>query len=167
MGIIGYGRIGKATARLAQAFGMQVLAYTPEQIWQPEFTSLVDLETVFRESDVVSLHCPLTSNNVEMVNAEKLKLMKPTAFLINTSRGGLIDENALAESLNSDRLAGAGLDVLSIEPPIVESPLFTAKNCFVTPHIAWATRASRQRLLDTVVENVAAFLRGELRNVVY
>ena len=166
MGIVGFGRIGQATARLAHAFGMRVLAYDAFPVKGPEFAQLVDLETVFRESDVISLHCPLTPDNEKLVNAERLQLMKPTSFLINTSRGPLVDEQALAEALNAGRLAGAGLDVIRVEPPTGDNRLFSAKNCFVTPHIAWATRESRARLMGTVIDNVAAFLAGEPQNVV-
>jgi glycerate dehydrogenase len=166
MGIIGYGRIGRATAHLARAFGMQVLANNRTGIEDDSGVRTVNLETVFRESDVVSLHCPLTPQTRQLVNRERLALMKPTAFLINTSRGPLIDEEALADALNNGCLAGAGLDVLEIEPPRQRNPLYGAKNCYITPHIAWATRSSRQRLLDMAIGNVAAFLRGELRNVV-
>ena len=121
---------------------------------------------MFRESDVVSLHCPLTADTRELVSRERLALMKPSAFLINTSRGQLVDEHALADALNSGRLAGAGLDVLSTEPPSPDNPLISAKNCYITPHIAWATRASRKRLLEESVENVACYLRGKPRHVV-
>jgi glycerate dehydrogenase len=124
------------------------------------------LDDVFGKSDVVSLHCPLTKENTGMVNARRLARMKPTAFLINTSRGPLVDEPALAEALDAGRLAGAGLDVLAVEPPVPDNPLLNAKNCFVTPHIAWATRSARSRLLDTVVENVRAFMDGKPQNVV-
>jgi glycerate dehydrogenase len=166
MGIVGFGRIGRATSQLAQAFGMQVLAYNRSPIDVLAGVRVVDLETLFSESDVVSLHCPLTPETRRLVSRERLALMKPTALLINTSRGPLVDEAALADSLNAGRLAGAGVDVLECEPPADGNPLFTAKNCYITPHIAWATRASRQRLLDEAVENVAAFLRGTPRNVV-
>ena len=166
MGIVGFGRIGQATGKLADAFGMRVLAYDAFPVKGPEFAQMVELETVFRESDVVSLHCPLTPENENLVNAERLQLMKPTAYLINTSRGPLVDEQALADALNSDRLAGAGLDVVRVEPPQGDNPLFSAKNCYVTPHIAWATRSSRQRLLNTSVDNVEAFLQGRVENVV-
>ncbi len=166
MGIIGFGRIGQGTAKLAHAFGMHVLAYDPLAVSCPDFSKLVDLETVFRESDVISLHCPLTKENENLVNSKRLSWMKPTAYLINTARGPLVDEQALADALNSDRLAGAGLDVVRVEPPTSENPLFTAKNCFVTPHIAWATQASRGRLLGTAIDNVAAYLGGQPRNVV-
>ena len=160
MGIIGYGRIGQATARLARAFGMRVIAYNRSPINSSDMVESVDLETVFRESDVLSLHCPLTESNDGLVNAERLAWMKPTAFLINTARGPLIDEFALAAALNSGHLAGAGLDVICVEPPSSENPLFTARNCYVTPHIAWATRASRQRLMDTVCRECGGISRG-------
>ena len=166
MGIIGFGRIGQTTARVAHAFGMRVLAYDAFPVEGPDYVDLVDLETVFRESDVVSLHCPLTAENENLVNAQRLQLMKPTAFLINTGRGPLVDEDALAEALNAGRLAGAGLDVIRVEPPTGDNPLFSAKNCYVTPHIAWATRESRTRLINTTTENVAAFLAGQPQNVV-
>jgi glycerate dehydrogenase len=126
----------------------------------------VGLEELFRRSDVISLHCPLTPETTGLVNAERLRLMKPSAFLINTGRGPLVDERALADALNSGRIAGAGLDVLSSEPPPADHPLLTARNCCITPHIAWATRAARQRLLNIAVENVRAFLAGTPQNVV-
>jgi glycerate dehydrogenase len=166
MGIVGFGRIGQAVAKLARAFGMKVIANSRSAIDASFGVRAVDMETVFRESDVVSLHCPLTPETTRLVNRERLALMKPTAFLINTSRGALVDEAALADALNSGRLAGAGLDVLDVEPPREDNPLFAAKNCYITPHIAWATRESRQRLLDLSVENVAEFLAGRARNVV-
>ncbi len=167
MGIVGLGRIGTATAQLATAFAMDVLAYdlaAPAEL--PSGIEMAELERVFRESDVVCLHCPLTPQTQELVNRDRLALMKPTAFLINTSRGPLVDEPALAEALNAGRIAGAGLDVLAAEPPRSDNPLLGAKNCFITPHIAWATKAARSRLLDTVVENIRAFLDGCPQNVV-
>lgn len=166
MGIVGFGRIGQATARLARAFGMQVLAHNRSAIKESDGIRGADMDSVFRESDVVSLHCPLTADTQRLVNRERLALMKPTAFLINTSRGALVDEAALAEALNNGRLAGAGLDVLDTEPPADQNPLYSAKNCYITPHIAWATRASRQRLLDMAIDNVAAYLRDEPQNAV-
>ncbi len=167
MGIVGLGRIGEATARLALAFGMKVLAYTP----RPRASAIpgieaATLDTLFRESDFISLHCPLTPDTQHLVNAQRLAMMKPTAFLINTSRGPLIDEAALAEALNAGRIAGAGLDVLSVEPMTPDNPLRTARNGHITPHNAWATRAARERLMDTVVSNVRAFLSGHPVNVV-
>ena len=167
MGIVGFGKIGRATARLARAFGMNVIVYDvtmPSEM--PEGCRMAELETIFRASDVVSLHCPLTPQTENLVDAERLALMKPTAFLINTSRGPLIDEQALADALNNNRIAGAGMDVLSTEPPAKDNPLLGAKNCHITPHIAWATRAARERLLKVTIDNVAAFLSGRPQNVV-
>lgn len=167
MGIVGLGRIGKAVARLAQAFGMEVIGYDvvrPSDL--PEGCRMVGLEDVFRLGDVVSLHCPLTPETERLVNKERLCLMKRTAFLVNTSRGPLVDETALAEALNGGEVAGAGLDVVASEPPGGDNPLLKAKNCYITPHIAWATRAARERLLRVTVENVAAFLNGRGQNVV-
>ena len=167
MGIIGFGRIGKATAKLALAFGMKVIAYdVVKPSSMPEGCQFVDLEDVFRSSDVVSLHCPLTPQTQYIINKECLELMKNTAFLINAGRGPLVDEQALAQALNNEVIAGAGLDVLSSEPPEKDNPLLKAKNCYITPHIAWATRSARQRLLKVVVDNVAAFLAGNPQNVV-
>jgi len=167
LGIVGFGRIGRAVAGLARAFGMKVIVYdviVPAEM--PDGCRMAELEEVFRDADVLSLHCPLTPRTEKLVNAERLALMKPTAFLINTSRGPLIDEPALAEALNAGRLAGAGLDVLSAEPPAADNPLLTAKNCYITPHIAWATRSARQRLLSIAIDNVAAFVAGKPQNVV-
>lgn len=167
MGIVGFGRIGRATARSARAFGMNVIVHdilTPSEM--PDGCRMVELEDIFRESDVVSLHCPLTPQTENLINAERLALMKPTAYLINTSRGLLIDEQDLADALNKDRIAGAGVDVLSAEPAAKDNPLLTAKNCYITPHIAWATRAARERLLRVSIDNVVAFLAGKPQNVV-
>jgi glycerate dehydrogenase len=145
---------------------MKVLACARTAGSAPPFASFVELETLFRESDVVSLHCPLTPQTANLVNARRLSLMKPTAFLLNTSRGPLVDEPALADALNSGRIAGAALDVLSKEPPRADNPLLTARNCLITPHLAWATRAARSRLMTIAVENVRAFLQGKAQNVV-
>ena len=167
MGVVGFGRIGRATAGLALAFGMEVLACDPVVPADvPEGVEIVELEAIFRRSDVVSLHCPLTPETQQLVDQDRLASMKTSAFLINTSRGPLVDEQALAAALGSGGIAGAGLDVLSVEPPPPDNPLLRAKNCFVTPHIAWATRAARERLLGTVVENLSAFLEGRPQNVV-
>ncbi len=171
MGIVGFGAIGRRVALLARAFGMRVLVHTrhPENYRQmPEGREVefVDLDSLFRESDAVSLHCPLTPQTQGLVDAARLAQRKRSALLINTGRGPLVDEAALAAALNEGRLAGAGLDVLSVEPPPADNPLLQAKNCFITPHIAWATRAARERLLATVVENVRAFLAGKPQNVV-
>jgi glycerate dehydrogenase len=167
MGIIGLGRIGQTTARLALDFGMKVIYFDVEKSITPHVEAQsVDLDTLFKESDVVSLHCPLTDSNFQLVNEQRLKLMKPTAFLINTSRGPLIDQKALADALNAGKIAGAGLDVLSREPPEADNPLLKAKNCYITPHIAWATRAARQRLMDIALTNIRAFMNGKSQNVV-
>ena len=163
---MGFGRIGRAVGELGAAFGMKVLACDPTAEAAPPFVRFVELDALFRESDVVSLHCPLTPQTANLVNAQRLALMKPTAFLLNTSRGPLVDEPALADALNSGRIAGAGLDVLSTEPPPADNPLLTAKNCIITPHLAWATRAARSRLMKIAVENVRAFLQGRPQNVV-
>jgi len=167
MGIVGFGRIGRTVADLAVAFGMKVLAHS-RTISQEKSQNIdfVDLSRLFRTADVVSLHCPLTTETKHLVNAERLSSMKPTAFLLNTSRGPLIDEPALAKALNSDQIAGAAVDVLEAEPPRADNPLFTAKNCLITPHIAWATRSARARLMATAVANAKAFLDGKLQNVV-
>jgi glycerate dehydrogenase len=159
LGIIGFGRIGKMVGQLAEAFGMKVLTYSRKQ-------PVAEMETLFRRSDIISLHCPLTPQTEHLVNEKRLAWMKPTAFLLNTSRGPLIDESALAKALNEGRIAGAGLDVLAVEPPTADNPLLRAKNCLITPHIAWATRAARSRLMEAVVENLRAFLAGESKNVV-
>ena len=159
LGIIGFGKIGKMVGQLAEAFGMKVLTYSRKQ-------PVAEMETLFRRSDIISLHCPLTPQTEHLVNEKRLAWMKPTAFLLNTSRGPLIDESALAKALNEGRIAGAGLDVLAVEPPTADNPLLRAKNCLITPHIAWATRAARSRLMEAVVENVRAFLTGESKNVV-
>lgn len=167
LGLVGFGNVGRGVAQAGTAFGMRVLAHTrtvPKS--GVEGVSFTDLETVFRQSDIVSLHCPLTEATRQLINRERLAWMKPTAFLINTGRGPLVDEAALADALNAGRLAGAGLDVLSTEPPTADNPLLAARNCVITPHIGWATRAARERLMRIAVENVRAFLAGQPQNVV-
>jgi glycerate dehydrogenase len=167
MGILGFGRIGAATAGAARAFGMQVIAYDPRSEGiRSAGVEAVSLEELFGRSDVLTLHCPLNDSTRAIVNQERLRLMKRSAFLINTSRGGVVDENALALALNEGWIAGAGLDVLSSEPPPSDHPLLNARNCIITPHIAWATRAARERLMSEVVENLRAFLQGKRRNIV-
>ncbi|HVV71023.1 MAG TPA: D-2-hydroxyacid dehydrogenase [Verrucomicrobiae bacterium] len=166
MGIIGFGRIGRAVSELARAFGMKVLVLHRASVANSTGFQTVSLETLFRESDVISLHCPLTPETAKLVNAERLSWMKPSAFLLNTSRGPLVDEEALANALNAGQIAGAGLDVLSQEPPLPDNPLLRARHCIVTPHHAWATQAARSRLLKTAVANVRAFLSGSPQNVV-
>ncbi|HVI48198.1 MAG TPA: D-2-hydroxyacid dehydrogenase [Chitinophaga sp.] len=165
LGIVGLGEIGRAVARIALAFGMKVIAYHhhPERD-KMEGVTFVDLATCFREADIVSLHCPLNTNNREFVNIDLLRTMKKTALLINTSRGPLIREQDLAEALKAGVIAGAGLDVLSAEPPAENNPLLTAPNAIITPHIAWATRAARKRLQQTAIENVKTFLNGTVIN---
>lgn len=167
MGLVGFGAIGQAVARIGRAFEMCVLVHTrsPDSQRWPEI-EFVPLDEVFSRADVVSLHCPLTSETSRLVDARRLALMKRSAFLINTGRGPLIDEAALARALDDEILAGAGLDVLSQEPPAADNPLLAAHNCLITPHLAWATKAARQRLLDTVIANIEAFLSGTPRNQV-
>ena len=164
LGIVGYGRIGRATAQIGRAFGMKILAADaiqndPDADWR-------SVEDLLRESDVVSLHCPLTPETNGLMNAERLRLMKPTAFLLNTSRGPLIVNQDLADALNSYVIGGAGLDVLDVEPPTQGNPLIGARNCIVTPHMAWATKEARARLMDIAVENLRVFLAGLPANVV-
>ena len=166
LGIVGLGRIGVTVAEIGRALGLKVIAHNYSTKSGPPFIRFVDLESLFHTSDVVSLHCPLTPLTQKLVNAERLAWMKPSAFLLNTSRGPLIDEPALAAALNAGRLAGAGLDVLSVEPPPAENPLLSAKNCIITPHNAWGTSAARARLLHIAVENVRTFLDGKPQNVV-
>ena len=165
LGIIGLGTIGRKTAELGQAFGMKVIAHSrsPKSVAGVE---MVDQESLFRQSDVISLHTALTAENTGLINADRLGWMKPSAFLINTARGGLVQEADLAAALNEGRIAGAGLDVLSSEPPPPDNVMLSAKNCLVTPHNAWQTREARARLIEIVVENLARFVRGEPRNVV-
>ena len=167
LGLVGFGRIGRAVAELAAAFGMKVLVHSrTAPLPVPAHVELAGLDDVFRRSDVVSLHCPLTPETQHLVNAARLALLKPTAFLINTSRGPLIHDLALAAALNAGQLAGAALDVLSVEPPPADHPLLRARNCLITPHLAWATRAARARLLTTAVANVRAFLAGQPQHMV-
>lgn len=164
-GIVGYGAIGKAVAKVAEAFGMRVIVHTRTP-GTKDGILYADLDTVLKESDIVSLHCPLSPDTENLVNSSRLILMKNTAILINTSRGPLVDEKALAGALNTGQIAGAALDVLSTEPPPDSNPLLTAPNCILTPHIAWATRAARKRLMDTVVGNVRAWISGQPINLV-
>ena len=161
MGIVGFGNIGKATANLALAFGMEVYVYSSKpQSLLPQSIQKRTLDELFKECDVVSLHCPLTSDTLELVNASRLALMQPSAILINTGRGPLINEKDLADALNEGCIAGAGLDVLSIEPPRKDNPLLKARNCFITPHIAWATKEARERLMSIAVNNLKSYLQG-------
>ena len=167
IGIVGCGAIGREVAQLASAFGMNILV---NDIVPPVNlncdTKFVELDMLFHQSDIVSLHCPLTPQTENLVSRQRLEMMKSSAFLINTSRGPLIDELALAEALDKGIIAGAGLDVLVQEPPVADNPLFAARNCYITPHIAWATASARKRLMRVVVENVKAFLRSSPQNIV-
>ena len=167
MGIFGLGRIGKAVAERARAFGMKVIAYTPRIHGdEPEWIDIVSLDEMLNNSDVVSMHCPLTPETEGIVNNDFISKMKNGAYFINTSRGTVVDEKALADALNSGKLGGAGLDVLSTEPPKKDNPLLSAKNCFITPHIAWASFETRQRLIGIFEENIKAFTNGKPQNVV-
>jgi len=168
MGIVGFGRIGRRVGQLAHAFGMEVLAADVSRAEPPPYGPFAwaDVAELFAAADVVSLHCPQTPRTAGMVNAELLARMKPSAFLINTSRGGLVVEADLAEALNAGRIAAAAVDVVSAEPIAPDNPLLTAKNCIVTPHIAWASLEARRRMMAVTAENVAAFLAGRPINVV-
>lgn len=168
MGLIGLGDIGSHVARIAQAFDMNVIAYrkTPAQTKDSNI-EMVSLEDVFRKSDVISLHCPLTDETRELINRDRLSWMKSNALLLNTGRGPLINEEDLAEALKNNVIAGAGLDVLSSEPPAADNPLLSAPNCIITPHIAWASFEARKRLLQMVADNLKAFESGEPISVVF
>lgn len=167
-GIVGYGAIGRRVAEIARALGMRVVASSRSRPagMSAEGVEFLSLDDVFRTADVVSLHCPLTPETKQFVNADRLASMKPSAYLVNTARGGLVDEQALADALAAGRIAGAGLDVLTQEPPRAGSPLLTAPNCVITPHVAWATRKARARLIAAAAANLAAFLAGRPQNVV-
>lgn len=169
LGIVGLGNTGSATARMAQAMGMQVMAVsskTEEMLRPLGIRKASGYEQLFSEADVVSLHCPLTDETRHLVNRERLSLMKPTAILINTGRGPLLDEQAVADALTEGHLYAVGVDVLTEEPPRKGSPLITAPRCYITPHIAWASAAARRRLISIATSNVAAFLRGEPQNCI-
>lgn len=165
IGLVGLGHTGMATAKIALAFGMKVIAVTSKSNL-PEGIRSVSYSELWRQSDIVSLHCPLCDNNRHLINAEVLNQIKPTAILINTGRGPLIDEQALADALNAGKIMASAVDVLSTEPPKADNPLLTAKNCYITPHIAWATIEARQRLMDIAIGNVKAFIDGNPVNVV-
>lgn len=169
LGIVGLGNIGRAVACIALTFGMKVMAYSSkseEALAEMGIQKAASYEDIFRTADVVSLHCPLNAQTKHLVNAERLALMKPSAILINTGRGPLIDEEALADALNSGKIYAAGVDVLTQEPPRAGSPLIGARNCYITPHVAWATRAARERLDKIAFDNVRAYLSGTPQNVV-
>lgn len=164
-GIIGFGRIGRATAQLAKAFGMNVIACS-RTTKGDEFVPMVPLDELLKRSDVISLHCPLFAETRGMINRENIAKMKDGVLLLNTSRGPLICEEDLAQALESGKVAGAAVDVLTQEPPDEENPLLHAKNCIVTPHIAWASKESRTRLMDTAVQNLRSYLAGHPQNLV-
>jgi glycerate dehydrogenase len=168
MGIVGFGRIGRRVGELARAFGMSTLAYDafPPQSPGDGLVTWCTVDELFARSDVISLHCPLTDQTAGLVNRDRLRLVKPTAFLINTARGCLVVEADLADALNAGRLAGAALDVVSREPIRPDNPLLSANSCLITPHIAWATDQARRRLMEATVANVEAFLSGRPINVV-
>lgn len=167
-GIVGFGNIGSKVAGIALAFGMKVLALSskPADALPAGVSKAETLDQLLSESDVLSLHCPLTDSTKHMINASTLAKMKPSAILINTGRGSLVDEKALADALNRGTLRGAGVDVLSCEPPTIDNPLLYARNCYTTPHLGWATFEARQRLMDIAVANVANFIEGTPTNVV-
>ncbi|MDL2256658.1 D-2-hydroxyacid dehydrogenase [Bacteroidales bacterium OttesenSCG-928-I14] len=167
IGIVGYGNIGQKVARIALALEMNVLVSTSKQQTSlPDGVKKASMDVLFKNSDIVSLHCPLNDETAEMINATTLKMMKPSAILINTGRGGLVNEQDLADALNAQTIFAAGIDVLSTEPPKPSNPLLTAKNCYISPHIGWATKAARERLMDIAVDNLKAFIENRPQNCV-
>ncbi len=165
LGIVGLGNTGYTTARIAIGFGMEVYAYTSKSSFQlPPEIKKMELDQLFSECDIISLHCLLTDKTRELVNAARLKLMKPTAILINTGRGQLVNEQDLADALNNGQIYAAGLDVLSQEPPKADNPLLTARNCYITPHIAWASAAARERLMGILLDNLKGYVEGKVIN---
>jgi glycerate dehydrogenase len=171
LGLVGFGQIGRQVATIARAFGMQVVAHTAHPANYNDYVergevAFVPLDELFSCSDVISLHCPLTDATRNLVDTRRLSLMKPTALLINTARGPLVDEQAVGQALAERRIGGLGTDVLSAEPPPADHPLLKAPNAFITPHIAWASREARLRLMNIVIENLRAFMAGHPQNVV-
>ena len=168
MGIIGFGNIGRKVADIATSLGMNIIGNDKFQTDQSHMKNFrwADVNQLLEQSDVVSIHCPLFPETKGLINKERLKLMKKTAFLLNTSRGPVIVEEDLAEALNNGTIAGAGIDVLSVEPPHKDNPLLSAKNCIITPHVAWATKEARTRLMDVAINNLLAFLNGKPVNLV-
>lgn len=167
LGIVGFGRIGRRVALIGEAFGMKVIFNNRSQVKDaPSTMRQTAMDELFAQSDVISINCPLTPENSEFVNTNLLKQMKPSSILINTGRGGLINEADLAKALNEGTIGAAGVDVLSTEPPKHDNPLLTARNCYITPHIAWATTEARQRLMNITVENLKCFMEGKAQNVV-
>lgn len=168
LGIVGFGQIGQAVADIAEAFKMNIVAvsgHETDQSHRKNF-SWVDMDTLAKISDIISFHCPLTDKTTGLVNEEFISKCKDGAIIINTSRGPVVDDQALADALNNGKLRGAGLDVLTVEPPKADNPLLSAKNCFITPHIAWAGFETRERLMNILEENVKAYLNGNPQNVV-
>lgn len=168
LGIIGFGSIGRRVAALAEAFNMNVIAYSPSKKSTEGYRNLTftDLDTLLKTSDIITCHCPLNDSTKNLINKESIDKMKKSVIFINTSRGPVVDEKALADALNSGKIAAAGLDVLTNEPPAADNPLFKAKNCYITPHIAWASRETRKRLIELLESNLKAFLKGSPKNVV-
>lgn len=166
LGLVGFGNIARQVAKIAAVFDMNVLVYsrTHYPAYESDNLHFVTLDTMLKESDIVSLHVPLFEETADIINKDTIAKMKDGAYLINTARGGLVDEDALAEALNSGRLAGAGLDVVKVEPILPTNPLLTAKNCIITPHIAWSTAQSRERLIEIVLRNISAYLDGHPHN---
>jgi glycerate dehydrogenase len=164
-GVVGFGNIGEKVAQIANALGMKIIYYSVNKK-ETALATMADLKTLFEQSDFISLHCPLKPDNHQFVNKNLLQLMKPSAFLINTARGQLINEQDLAEALNNNQIAGAALDVLSTEPPDKNNPLLSAKNCIITPHNAWMSKEARERILSITTKNIEAFLQGKPINVV-
>lgn len=165
LGIFGFGTIGRTVARIADAFGMNVLVCTRTKPQDCKF-EVVGSDELFSKSDFITLHCPMTAQTAGLINKHTLSLMKPTAYVINTSRGGVVDESALADALNSGKIAGAAVDVISAEPMAADNPLYTAENCIITPHIGWAPLETRRRLVALVAGNARAFIEGRPQNVV-
>lgn len=166
LGIIGFGRIGRAVARAGLAFGMKVIFNNRSRKEASPGMIQTDMDTLLKTSDFISINCPLNEENEKFINEGAIQKMKSNVFIVNTGRGALIDENALAKALNSGRIAGAGLDVLSKEPPDPDNPLVTARNCYITPHIAWTTTEARRRLMQIACENLKSFIEGNSKNVV-
>lgn len=167
IGILGFGSIGRKVAEIALAFGMKVLAYNPRPKEKDGLNvHFADIDELLSDSDIVTCHCPLTKETEGLINKENISKMKKSAILINTSRGPVVDEQALADALNNGRLQAAGLDVLKVEPARRDNPLLTAKNCYITPHIAWAAKETRARLLRILEDNIVAYLNGTPQNVV-
>jgi glycerate dehydrogenase len=168
MGFIGFGNIGRKVADIATAFGMNIIGNDKFETDQSHRTNFrwADVNQLLEQSDVVSIHCPLFPETKGLINKERLSMMKKSAFLLNTSRGPVIVDEDLAEALNNGTIAGAGIDVLSFEPPLINNPLFKAKNCIITPHIAWATQEARTRLMNIAVSNLVAFKNGNPVNTV-